>query len=81
MLAVSDDITVLRRGTTVGTVVPAETSSRQLAELMVGAELPSPSTSESTVTDREVLEVRGLTVHDAAGPGGALRHRPGHPRR
>ncbi|QIK65506.1 ABC transporter ATP-binding protein [Nocardioides sp. HDW12B] len=67
VLAVSDDITVLRRGTTVGTVVPAETSSRQLAELMVGAELPSPSTSESTVTDREVLEVRDLTVHDAAG--------------
>ncbi len=67
VLAVSDDITVLRRGTTVGTVVPAETSSRQLAELMVGAELPSPSTSESTVTDREVLEVRDLTVHDGAG--------------
>ncbi len=67
VLAVSDDITVLRRGTTVGTVVPAETSSRQLAELMVGAELPSPSTSESTVTDREVLEVRDLTVHDGSG--------------
>jgi ABC-type uncharacterized transport system ATPase subunit len=67
VLAVSDDITVLRRGTTVATVVPSETSSRQLAELMVGAELPSPSTSESTVTDREVLEVRDLTVHDGAG--------------
>jgi simple sugar transport system ATP-binding protein len=67
VLAISDDITVLRRGTTVGTVAPQETTSRQLAELMVGSQLPSPSTSESTVTDREVLEVRDLTVHDAAG--------------
>jgi simple sugar transport system ATP-binding protein len=67
VLDISDEITVLRRGTTVGTVAPADTSSRQLAELMVGSELPSPSTSESTVTDREVLEVRDLTVHDAAG--------------
>jgi simple sugar transport system ATP-binding protein len=67
VLDISDEITVLRRGTTVGTVAPKDTSSRQLAELMVGSELPSPSTSESTVTDREVLEVRDLTVHDAAG--------------
>jgi general nucleoside transport system ATP-binding protein len=51
----------------VGTVEPGATTSRELAELMVGSELPSPSTSESTVTDREVLEVRDLTVHDAAG--------------
>ncbi len=65
--AVSDEITVLRRGTTVATVDPATVTSRELAELMVGEELPSPSTAESTVTDREVLEVRDLTVHDASG--------------
>jgi simple sugar transport system ATP-binding protein len=65
--AISDEITVLRRGTTVSTVEPGTVTSRQLAELMVGEELPSPSTAESTVTDREVLEVRDLTVHDASG--------------
>ncbi len=65
--AISDDITILRRGTTVATVDPKTVTSRQLAELMVGEELPSPSTAESTVTDREILEVRDLTVHDSSG--------------
>lgn len=64
VLSVADDITVIRRGTTVGTAVPAETTSRQLAEMMVGSELPTPETAESTVTDRPVLEVQGLTVAD-----------------
>ncbi|MFF3418138.1 ABC transporter ATP-binding protein [Streptomyces sp. NPDC002698] len=62
VLSVADDITVIRRGTTVGTAVPSETTPRQLAELMVGSELPTPETSESTVTDRAVIEVEDLTV-------------------
>ncbi|MFC9094604.1 ABC transporter ATP-binding protein [Streptomyces sp. NPDC057072] len=62
VLSVADEITVIRRGTTVGTAVPAETTPRQLAELMVGSELPTPETAESTVTDKPVLEVRNLTV-------------------
>ncbi len=65
--AVADRITVIRRGTTVATVAPGEVTSRQLAELMVGSELPSPSTEESTVTDRVLLAVRELTVVDATG--------------
>ncbi|HWG94975.1 MAG TPA: ABC transporter ATP-binding protein [Mycobacteriales bacterium] len=67
VLTVADDVTVIRRGTTVATVDPATTTARELAELMVGAELPSPETRESTVTDEVVLEVRGLTVRDATG--------------
>ncbi|MFJ9813813.1 ABC transporter ATP-binding protein [Streptomyces sp. NPDC101151] len=63
VLSVADDITVIRRGTTVGTAIPSETTPRQLAELMVGSELPTPETAESTVTDRPVLEVRNLTVY------------------
>ncbi len=62
VLSVADDITVIRRGTTVGTAVPSETSPRQLAELMVGSELPTPETSESTVTDKAVIQVEDLTV-------------------
>ncbi|MER6529231.1 ABC transporter ATP-binding protein [Streptomyces sp. NPDC001508] len=69
VLSVADDITVIRRGTTVGTAIPAETTSRQLAEMMVGSELPTPETAESTVTDRVVLEVENLTVY----AGGAAR--------
>ncbi|WP_307624210.1 ABC transporter ATP-binding protein [Streptomyces sp. V3I7] len=67
VLSVADDITVIRRGTTVGTAVPAETTPRQLAELMVGSELPTPETAESTVTDRPVISVRNLTVHASGG--------------
>jgi simple sugar transport system ATP-binding protein len=67
VLAIADEITVLRRGTTVATVPPDAVTAHQLAELMVGAELPTPSAGESTVTDRTVLEVRGLRVDDTAG--------------
>ncbi|MFF3017066.1 ABC transporter ATP-binding protein [Streptomyces sp. NPDC057939] len=62
---VADDITVIRRGTTVGTADPKTATTKQLAELMVGAELPSPETRESTVTTVPMLTVSNLTV--AAG--------------
>jgi simple sugar transport system ATP-binding protein len=67
VLAVADDITVVRRGTTVAAVRPDEVTARQLAELMVGSELPSPDTSESTVTDEEMLELVDVTLTDVAG--------------
>ena len=69
VLSVADEITVVRRGTTVTTVAPAEVTARQLAELMVGSELPSPSTETSTVTDEVLLSVRGLSL-PGAEPGG-----------
>ena len=67
VLAVADDITVMRRGTTVASVKPRDVTARQLAELMVGTELPSPSTEESTVSDRVLLSVRDLELRDSAG--------------
>lgn len=62
VLKVADDITVIRRGTTVGTADPKTATTKQLAELMVGSELPSPETRESTVTTTPMLKVDGLTV-------------------
>ncbi|WAM00338.1 ABC transporter ATP-binding protein [Streptomyces sp. Je 1-369] len=62
VLSVADDITVIRRGTTVGTAIPSETTPRQLAELMVGSELPTPETAESTVTDRPMIQVESLKL-------------------
>jgi simple sugar transport system ATP-binding protein len=67
VLSVADSITVIRRGTTVATVDPKSITSRQLAELMVGSELPSPSTEESTVTDRSILTITDLTLAGADG--------------
>ncbi len=69
VLSVADEITVIRRGTTVATVDPAGVTSRQLAELMVGSELPSPSTESSTVTDRVTLHVADLSLAGPEGPG------------
>ena len=60
--SIADTITVIRRGRCVGTVDPRTVTSRRLAEMMVGSELPDPGSRESTVTDREVLRVEGLTL-------------------
>ncbi|MEV0603364.1 ABC transporter ATP-binding protein [Streptomyces sp. NPDC050315] len=72
VLSVADDITVIRRGTTVASVAPADTTPKQLAELMVGSELPSPETRESTVTDTPMLTVDGLHL-SATDPDGVVR--------
>ncbi|GGV32152.1 sugar ABC transporter ATP-binding protein [Actinomadura cremea] len=63
VLSVADTISVIRRGTTVATRLdPQEVTSRRLAELMVGSELPTPELRDSTATDRVQLDVGGLTV-------------------
>jgi ABC-type uncharacterized transport system ATPase subunit len=67
VLSVADDITVIRRGTTVASVQPSQVSARELAELMVGSALPVPELRESTVTSDVVLDVAGLTLVDADG--------------
>lgn len=72
VLSVADEITVIRRGTTVGTADPRSTTTKQLAELMVGSELPSPETRESTVTDVEMLKVEDLRL-TATDPDGVVR--------
>ena len=64
---VANGITVIRRGTTVGTADPRTTTVRQLAEMMVGSELPSPETRTSTVRDEPVLVLRNLTVRTVEG--------------
>ncbi len=66
----ADAITVIRQGKTVGEVDdPSVVTSHELAEMMVGSELPTPETRDSTVTDVPVLELRDLTV--AASDSGA----------
>ncbi|MGH3507887.1 MAG: ABC transporter ATP-binding protein [Nocardioidaceae bacterium] len=69
VLAVADRVTVIRRGTTIDTVDPSTINARQLAELMVGSELPSPSTEASTVTSDVLLTVEHLSLpSDGARP-------------
>ncbi|MFL6334634.1 MAG: ABC transporter ATP-binding protein [Pyrinomonadaceae bacterium] len=64
VLAIADTITVLRQGRSVSTVKPADVTAHDLAELMVGSELPTPETTESTVTDVVVLEIGNLVVNE-----------------
>jgi ABC-type uncharacterized transport system ATPase subunit len=64
---VADSITVIRRGTTVGEADPRTTTAHQLAEMMVGSELPSPETRTSTVTTTPVLALRDVTVTAPSG--------------
>jgi len=62
VLAVSDEITVMRDGTTVATVLPSKVDRRQLAELMVGSELPSPEGRDSEIQPEVALIVEHLTI-------------------
>jgi simple sugar transport system ATP-binding protein len=73
--AIADTVTVIRRGRCVGTVHPGTVTSRQLAEMMVGSELPEPGARQPSVTDREVLRVDDLTLlaEDAGGGPGSGR--------
>jgi len=64
---VADSITVIRRGTTVGEADPRTTTAKQLAEMMVGAELPTPATRTSTVRSTPVLRLDRVIV---SNPGG-----------
>jgi ABC-type uncharacterized transport system ATPase subunit len=66
VLAIADTITVMRRGRTVATVDPGDVTARQLAELMVGSDLPTPESRDTTVTDEVALAVQDLVV---AGEG------------
>ena len=79
VLSVADEITVIRRGTTVRTVLPTEVTARQLAELMVGSELPSPSTETSTVTETVLLSVKHLGLPGPRRAAAARRHQLRHP--
>ena len=61
----ADAITVIRQGKTVGEIDdPSTVTSRDLAEMMVGSELPTPETRAKSVTDIPVLDVDDLVVHD-----------------
>lgn len=67
VLEIADAITVLRGGRAVATVKPEEVTAADLAELMVGSELPKPAAGAATVTDRTVAEVDSISATDEEG--------------
>ena len=69
VLSIADEITVIRQGTTVGSVNPhtEKVSARDLAEMMVGNELPTPQSVGNTIQDKVVLTVENLSVRATGG--------------
>ena len=67
VLEIADTITVMRDGRTVGTTTPDQMDARELAEMMIGSELPSPETRESTVQKEVLFEAIGLSALSDAG--------------
>ena len=62
VLTYSDEITVIRAGTTVTTVLPHETDQKQLAEYMVGAELPAAEPRTTAVGEDLLLDLTAVSV-------------------
>ena len=67
IMAVTDRVTVLRRGKVVATRPTPETAPQELARLMVGEELPPPRRRSPRPPGKEVLRVEGLVVKDPEG--------------
>jgi len=62
VLSISDEITVIRQGSTVATVSPKSIDRLKLAELMVGSDLPSHGERATKVGEKVQLSARNLTV-------------------
>lgn len=70
-----DQATILRRGRVVGSCIPAQTSARDMAELMVGSALTVPARSASQDWGDAVpaLQVAGLSVASPIAFGTSLK--------
>jgi general nucleoside transport system ATP-binding protein len=67
VLAITDNVTVMRRGEVVANVRTAETSREQLAELMVGRRVNLRVDKPMSIPAGEVLTVSKLRVVDSRG--------------
>ncbi|MDM8530429.1 ABC transporter ATP-binding protein, partial [Anaerolineales bacterium HSG25] len=64
VLAMADRITVIRRGKTVGTAKPAESTEMSLAELMVGRPVELTVNKKKAQPKDPVLQVKNLFIKD-----------------
>lgn len=62
VLAISDKITVMRRGKVVGSTTPQEADEHKLAEMMVGRDVILTVDKQPAQPKEKVLEVKNLTV-------------------
>src|SRR5262249_30420047 len=69
VLAVADQITVIRSGKVIGTMPREDATKAKLAEMMIGEILARPTARPSAV-GRPMLEIGNLTVRDGRGHDG-----------
>lgn len=67
IMAITDNVSVMRRGEMVGSVQTAQTSPEELAELMVGRKVLLNVRKTPARPGAPVLEIRGLTLVDEDG--------------
>ena len=70
VLAISDDVTVMRDGRVVGRVRTAETNAAELARMMVGRDVLLRVEKPDARPGEAVLSLRGLSVTVSGGHGG-----------
>jgi general nucleoside transport system ATP-binding protein len=67
VMSIADSISVMRRGTTVAELVPSKTNKKELAEYMIGGELPAPRPATTKPRDEKVLVVKDASLNDRTG--------------
>ena len=67
VLSISDRVSILRKGEYIGTVNTAETSVKELTEMMVGKKVELKIDRPVTAFDRPLLEIRDLTINKDDG--------------
>ena len=74
VLRVADDVTVVRAGSTVAEVKSKDVTARQLAELMVGSELPQPTTHGDTRRPEITLALKDVSIPTKSGSRDLISH-------
>ena len=74
VLRVADEVTVVRQGSTVAEVKSKDVTARQLAELMVGSELPQPNTSTHTQRSEITLALKDVSIPTTTGSRDLISH-------
>lgn len=67
IMAVTDNVTVLRQARVIATTRTNAITKLSLAEMMVGRKIANVTDSRAPVSDKMGVEVRNLTIKDAAG--------------
>lgn len=74
IMAVSDRVTVLRKGKYIGTVNTADTTKQELSTMMVGRPVQLSVTKEEAKPAETVLEVKNLTVNSKGSKKAAVKN-------